>query len=134
MPTKEKGKIKREKKKEESVEVLKDQEIDLDIPEVPIAPPKQKIKLVTPKISPKLLEKVTKGETKEIKYVLVKCDRCNEILAFPIPKKKVLDSELPIVPISYVHSKGNDEHCLTVHIDHEFDVRRRRISDIMFEK
>ena len=128
------GKIKRKKIKEESLEILSDQETDLGIPEVPIAPPKQVVKLDSPKISPKLLEKVTKGETEKIKYVLVKCDRCNEIIAVPIPKNKILDSELPIVPISYVHSKGNDEHCLTVHIDHDFDVRRRRISDIMYEE
>jgi len=133
-PSKKNEKGKKKKVKEKSLESLGDEKIDLEIPEVPIAPPKQIIKLDSPKVSPELLNKITKGETKEIKFVLVKCDRCNEIIAFPILKKKVLESKLPVVPISYIHGKGKKRHCLTAHIDHDFDVRRRRVSDVVFEE
>jgi len=125
---------KKGKTKEKVEDEFFDEDLDLGIPEVPVAPPKQSIKLDAPGVSPELVEKVTKGETKEVKYILVKCDRCEEIIAVPVPKKKVIDSELPVVPISYVHGKGKKIHVLTIHIDHDFDVRRRRISDVAIEK
>lgn len=133
-PSKKNEKEKTKKEKEKSLESLKDGKSDLKIPEVPVAPPKQIIKLDSPEVSPELLKKITKGETKELKYVLVKCDRCNKIIAFPVPKKKVLKSELPVVPISYIHGKGKERHCLTAHVDHDFDIRRRRVSDVVFEE
>lgn len=107
---------------------------DLGVPEVPVAPPKQKLKLETIDISPELLKKIEEGETKDLKYIIVKCDECDDIIAVPIPKKKILESELPVVPITFVHGEGNKEHALTVHIDHDFDVRRRRFSDVVYDK
>ena len=50
-----------------------------------------------------------------------------------IPKKIIIDSELPIIPISYVHKnkQKEDQHCITIYIDHDFDIRRQRISDVI---
>ena len=75
-----------------------------------------------------------KLESAKNKVVLVNCERCKEIIAVPIPKNFVLKSELPVVPISYVHknSKKKDLHCITLHLDHDFDIRRQRISDVVF--
>ena len=48
-------------------------------------------------------------------------------------KNVVLNSELPIVPISYVHKNlaNQDLHCITIHVDHDFDIRRQRISEVI---
>jgi hypothetical protein len=75
-----------------------------------------------------------KLESEKVKVVLVNCERCKEIIPVPIPKNFVLKSELPVVPISYVHknSKKKDQHCITLHLDHDFDIRRQRISDVVF--
>lgn len=107
---------------------------DLNIPAVPVAPKKkERISLDSPGLSTDLLSKVKKLEQKNIKVVLVNCERCKEVIPVPIPKNKIKKSELPVVPISFVHKNPNrkDIHCITLHIDHDFDIRRQRISDVV---
>lgn len=108
--------------------------LDLDIPPVPESPKrKEKLTLDTSKISVDVLKRMKKYESPDIKVVLANCERCGAVIPIPIPKKAVLDSELPVVPISYVHNnlENKDQHCLTIHLDHDFDIRRQRLSDVV---
>ena len=136
------GEIKREEikttslkeEKEKKPKYLSDEDLELDIPVVPSAPKqKDKITLDTSNLSTDVLERMKKFESSDVKVVLVNCERCKAIIPVPVPKKAVLESELPVVPISYVHKnlKKKDQHCLTIHLDHDFDIRRQRISDVV---
>ncbi len=110
--------------------------IDLNIPEIPEAPKKkERITLNSPGISTDLLDKIKKLEQKNIKVVLVNCERCKEVIPVPIPKNSIKKSELPVVPISFIHknSKRKDLHCITLYVDHDFDIRRQRISDVILD-
>jgi hypothetical protein len=108
--------------------------LNLEIPVVPEAPKKkEKLTLDTSKLSNDVLKRMKKYESHDIKVVLVNCERCEAVIPVPVPKKAVLDSELPVVPISYVHKnlRNEDQHCLTIHLDHDFDIRRQRLSDVI---
>ncbi|MFW9818557.1 MAG: hypothetical protein ACFFE5_03015 [Candidatus Thorarchaeota archaeon] len=123
-------------KKEQDInsDYLSKEYLKLDIPVVPEAPKKkEKLTLETSKISNDVLERMKKFESPDIKVVLVNCERCNAVIPVPVPKSAVLDSELPVVPISYVHKnlQNKDQHCLTIHLDHDFDIRRQRLSDVV---
>ncbi len=109
--------------------------VELGIPIVPESPKKEnKLTVNSPGLSADLLKKLKKLESDDIKVVLVNCERCKEIIPVPIPKDYVIKSDLPVVPISYVHSNSQlkDQHCITLHLDHDFDIRRQRISDVVF--
>ena len=124
----------KEKKDIDGVEYLSEEDIALDIPAIPEAPKKRvKITLESPDLSTDVTDKIKKMESRDIEIILVNCERCKEIIFIPIPKKAVLRSKLPIVPISYVHKnkQNKDQHCITIHIDHNFDIRRQRISDVI---
>ena len=111
------------------------EDLELEIPIVPESPKrKDKITIKSPGLSADLITQMKKLESDKIKVVLVNCERCREIIAVPIPKTFVLQSELPVVPISYVHKnpQKKDQHCITLHLDHDFDIRRQRISDVVF--
>jgi hypothetical protein len=111
------------------------EDVKLGIPLVPESPKKKnKLTINSPGLSADLLQKLKMLESDDIKVVLVNCERCKEIIPVPIPKNYVLKSDLPIVPISYVHSNSRmkDQHCITLHLDHDFDIRRQRISDVVF--
>lgn len=134
--TERKEKITTSLKKEEEIEAeyLSNQDLELNIPIVPEVPKKtEKITLDTSNLSTDVLKRMKKIESPDIKIVLVNCERCECVIPVPIPKKAVLDSDLPVVPISYVHKnlQKKDQHCLTIHLDHDFDVRRQRISDVV---
>jgi hypothetical protein len=119
---------------EEGEEYLSEEDKELGIPSIPEAPKKkEKITIDSPGLSTELIEKMKKMESKAAQVVLVNCDRCKEVIPVPVPKKAVSKSELPVVPISFIHknSQGKDEHCITIHIDHDFDIRRQRISDVV---
>ena len=116
------------------IEYSSEDDINLEIPLVPEAPKKkEKISLDSPNLTPDVLERIKKIESPEMKVVLVNCERCKAIIPVPIPRKSVLESELPVVPISFVHKnlQNTDQHCITIHVDHDFDVRRQRISDVV---
>ncbi len=112
-----------------------DEDLEMDIPLVPEAPKKkEKLTVNSPGLSTDLLIKMKKLGSEQIKVVLVNCERCNEIIPVPIPKNFISKSKLPVVPISYVHKnpQNKDQHCITLHVDHDFDIRRQRISDVVF--
>ena len=120
------------KEKKSGEEYLSEEDKMLDIPTIPIAPKKKdKITVNSPGLSTDILNKIKEFDSEEVEVVLVNCDRCKGIIPVPIPKKAVLGSELPVVPISYVHTHKKDQHCITIHVDHDFDIRRQRISDVI---
>ncbi len=111
------------------------EDVELGIPLVPESPKKKnRLTINSPGLSADLLQKMKRLESDNIKVVLVNCERCREIIPVPIPKNYIIKSDLPVVPISYVHSNSHkkDQHCITLHLDHDFDVRRQRISDVVF--
>ena len=113
-------------------EYLSDEDMELGIPTIPVAPKKkEKITIDSPGLSTDILDKIKEIESKNVEVVLVNCDRCEKVIPVPIPKKAVLESDLPVVPISYVHTHDKDQHCITIHVDHDFDIRRQRISDVV---
>lgn len=117
-----------------SIDYPSEEDVELQIPTIPEAPKqKEKFALDSPDLSPDVLERIKKVESPDKKVVLVNCERCKAVIPIPIPKRMVLSSNLPIVPISYVHMnlQNKDQHCITVYIDHDFDIRRQRISDII---
>ncbi|MFX1501726.1 MAG: hypothetical protein ACFFDH_12240 [Promethearchaeota archaeon] len=131
---KEVSKTSLKKKKETEKEYLSKEDLKLGIPVVPEAPKKKEnLTLDTSKLSTDVLERIKKFESADVKVVLVNCERCQAVIPVPIPKRAVLDSELPVVPISYVHKNllKEDQHCLTIHLDHDFDIRRQRLSDVV---
>ncbi|MHA1731428.1 MAG: hypothetical protein ACTSU5_05770 [Promethearchaeota archaeon] len=103
----------------------------LDIPDVP--PPKvlKTPKLATPEISAQFFDTPNLEETEDVKPVLIDCKWCGKNIVVPVKKKLVLDSELPVVPVTFLH--GDPKHALILHLDHDFQVRRRRLSDILEE-
>jgi hypothetical protein len=113
-------------------EYLSEEDMALGVPAIPVAPKKrEKITIDSPGLSTDILNKIKEIESKDIEVVLVNCDRCESVIPVPIPKKAVSESELPVVPISYVHTHDKDQHCITIHVDHDFDIRRQRISDVV---
>ena len=132
IPTEEKieAKVQREDK---GFEYPTEKEIDLFIPAIP--EPKKMKKLDTSTLTVGVLEKLSKLESDNVNAVLVNCQRCNEVIPIPIPKNMILNSDLPVVAVSYIHKNkiGNDQHCLTLYLDHDFDIRRQRISEVILE-
>jgi hypothetical protein len=131
---------KREKKIAKLKEIIREKDYstkeneDLGIPSVP-EPPKKKDKLTidSPDLAPDVLERIKKVESPNMKVVLVNCERCKAVIPIPVPKKVVIESRIPIVPISYIHKnlEHQDQHCITIHLDHDFDIRRQRLSDVV---
>ena len=102
-------------------------EIDLSIPPPPM---KKAIKI---KLDNKQLGELAKKETEETKYILIECQICGSApIMMPVPKTLVLDASEPVVDVSYIH--GDPEHVLVAQLDHDFQVRRRRASWIVYEK
>jgi len=126
---------KKKKNYNPNLEISTGEDVELGIPLIPESPKrKNKLTINSPGLSVDLLQKLKRLESDNIKVVLVNCERCKEIIPVPIPKKYIVKSDLPIVPISYVHTNSlrKDQHCITLHLDHDFDVRRQRISDVVF--
>ena len=124
-------KLKLEEKKEE---YLSDEDMDLEIPVIPVAPKKkEKLTLDASNLSNDVLERIKEVKSPNTKVVLVNCDRCKAIIPVPIPINYVSSSELPVVPVSFIHKnlQNKDQHCITIHLDHDFDIRRQRISDVI---
>jgi hypothetical protein len=123
--------------KEEKAKYTSKEDLDLEIPEVPEAPKKKKkITKDSPGLSTNLLEKIKSIESKTVKVVLVNCERCKAVIPVPVPIKIISNSELPVVPFSFVHKNSfkKDQHCITLYLDHDFDIRRQRISDVIISK
>jgi len=116
------------------MEKLEGSEEQLHTPAVP-EPPKEKfkVKLDSSSLSIDVSNPSSTIDTDKIKGVLVNCARCNQILTIPVPKAKILNSELPVVAISYIHKnkEGKDQHSITLYLDRDFDIRRQRYSDVI---
>jgi hypothetical protein len=93
---------------------------DLGIPEVPMK------KAIVVK------EGQIRKDTERTKFVLVECQICEKTINMPIPRKIINDSPLPVTDVTYIH--GNPAHALTAQLDKDFAVRRRRASQIVYEK
>jgi len=134
LPTIKKPYQPKSKEKIEGAEYQSEEDKDLNIPSIP-EPPKKKIvlSLDSPNLSSEVLARIKKIESEENKIVLVNCGRCNAVIPIPILKSIILESELPVVPVSYIHKnlQNEDQHCITIHVDHDFDIRRQRISDVV---
>jgi hypothetical protein len=122
------------KDKVNNVKYNSDHEKSLDVPLVPEAPKKPKIRSDSPGLSSEIINKMKNLENDSVKVVLVNCERCRSVIPIPVPKSIISKSELPIVSLTYVHKNKDlkDQHCITIFLDHDFDVRRQRISDIIF--
>ena len=126
---------KKKKSNKPNLKISTGEDVELGIPLIPESPKrKNKLTINSPGLSVDLLQKLKRLESNSVKVVLVNCERCKEIIPVPIPKKYIIKSDLPVVPISYVHSNSlrKDQHCITLHLDHDFDIRRQRISDVVF--
>ncbi|WP_457559130.1 hypothetical protein [Candidatus Harpocratesius sp.] len=96
-------------------------------------PPMPKKKPIKVNINKKQMRILAKKETKSTKYILIECNMCgSKPILMPVPKKLVLESKDPVVDVSYVH--GNPEHVIVAQLDHDFQVRRRRVSQVVYEK
>jgi len=120
--------------KDKASEYASEEDLDLGIPMIP-EPPKKKetISANTSGLSPDILERMQDMEADGVKVVLINCDRCGEVIPVPVPRDIVLNDGLPVVPITYVHFNGDnkDQHCITLYLDHDFDIRRQRESSVV---
>ncbi|HMF33903.1 MAG TPA: hypothetical protein VKK79_20935 [Candidatus Lokiarchaeia archaeon] len=66
-------------------------------------------------------------------HVYTECQLCGGKIRMPVPKRIVTDSELPIVPVTYIHGPPSDRHAIMVELDHDFEVRRARVSQLVDE-
>ena len=66
-------------------------------------------------------------------HVLVECELCGGVIKMPVPTAYVVDSKLPVVPITYTHGPLGIRHALLAYLDHNFQVRRTRISYLVEE-
>jgi hypothetical protein len=104
-----------------------DEDFDLGIPAAP------KKKPIILKIDNKKLQDLAKKETKATKFILIECQICgSEPIMMPVPQKLVLDAKEPVVDVTFIH--GDPEHVVVAQLDHDFQVRRRRASWIVYEK
>ncbi len=66
-------------------------------------------------------------------HVLVECELCGGVIKMPVPTNIVKDSKLPVVPVTYVHGEPGIRHPVLVYLDHDFQVRRTRLSFLVEE-
>ncbi|MHA1109825.1 MAG: hypothetical protein ACTSRE_01890 [Promethearchaeota archaeon] len=71
-------------------------------------------------------------DTEQTKFVLIECQICNKTISMPVPRKIIQNSTLPVTDVAYIH--GNPQHALTAQLDKDYAVRRRRASQIVFER
>ena len=97
---------------------------------IPLPPKKKAIKI---EMSTGQLNKLSRKETTETKFILIECQICgSRPIMMPVPKHLVLDAKEPVVDVSYIH--GDPTHVLVAQLDHDFQVRRRRASWVVYEK
>ena len=97
---------------------------------IPLPPKKKAIKL---EVSTGQLKKLSRKETSETKFILIECQICgHKPIMMPVPKHLVLHAKEPVVDVSYIH--GDPTHVLVAQLDHDFQVRRRRASWVVYEK
>jgi hypothetical protein len=80
-----------------------------------------------------------KGENNElqissaIRHVIIRCDKCEENIHVPVPRKIIEESKLPKTPVTYVHKRENyvDPHSVVLYLDNHFHDRDTRFPDIL---
>ncbi len=96
-------------------------------------PPPPKKKAIKIEVSTGQLKKLSRKETAETKFILIECQICgSKPIMMPVPKHLVLDAKEPVVDVSFIH--GEPTHVLVAQLDHDFQVRRRRASWVVYEK
>ncbi len=109
--------------------MLMDNGLDDDIPAVPVPKAKQ----VAVGISQMVFASNRYINDPNYTHVLVECDLCGGVIKMPVPTTFVKDSKLPVVPITYVHGDQGIRHPILVYLDHDFQVRRTRLSYLIEE-
>lgn len=106
---------------------------DLGIPEIPEPPKKLERLTLDINLEGEFEQPIDNQETKG---VLVKCERCNKVIQIPVPRSLITQHHLPVVPVSFIHFNPQleDLHIITVFLDHDFDVRRQKLSDVLFSE
>jgi len=117
------------KKLTPEIEYESEEAKDLSIPEVPL--PKKKESTITSNqiINNELLN--IESETIDKKIILAYCDICKKTLQIKLNKNIILQSDLPLIEISYIH--GDPIHALNFQVDKAFSVRRTRVCSALFE-
>ncbi len=94
----------------------------------------QKLKLDSSSMSINAMDNLENIDTDETKGVFANCARCDTIITVPVPRHLILNSKLPVVAVSYIHKNKEltDQHSITIYLDHDFDIRRQRYSDVVF--
>jgi hypothetical protein len=74
-----------------------------------------------------------KQKSSEIRYVIIKCEKCIENIHVPVPIRMIQESKIPKTPIAYIHksSKENDPHCVILYLDENFGDRDTRFPDLL---
>ncbi|GAB4331119.1 MAG: hypothetical protein Kow0069_38730 [Promethearchaeota archaeon] len=103
-------------------------------PPTPEAPPLQRTGRLSP---PKLTAKFYSNEGGREKgdpvvSVVSDCATCGTNVVVPVPRQVVESSDLPVVPVAFVH--GTPKHALVLHVDRDFQVRRRRTAAVVEER
>ncbi len=103
------------------------EEAELDIPLPP--PPKAK-QTANVEVSDLVFFDDKFINNPDYQYILIECEGCGGVIKMPVPKSVVLNSPLPVVPVTYVHGKES-RHAILAHLDHDFQVRRIRFSHLV---
>jgi hypothetical protein len=104
------------------------EEEDMSAPSVPL-----KKKMSIPVLgNAKDLEELAKKDTPTIKFVISDCEICKKNVIVPVTRKLIESSKEPVTDISFLH--GNPQHILVLQLDRDFQVRRRRVSPVVFEE
>lgn len=102
--------------------------IDLGIPAIPM---KKIIKIQPSDLDTKLILE-EESQNPNIKVILVECQICGTPIKMPVPRKIIEESELPVTDVTYIH--GDPPHAITAQLDRDFQVRRRRAAQTVFEE
>ena len=83
--------------------------------------------------APKKEEDNNTKKSSAIRYVIIKCETCNENIHVPVPKKIIEHSKLPKTPITYVHKGENcvNPHSVVLYLDNHYHDRDTRFPDIL---
>ncbi|MFX0070212.1 MAG: hypothetical protein ACFFAO_03890 [Candidatus Hermodarchaeota archaeon] len=83
--------------------------------------------------SPKKKEDDEPKKDTMIRYVIIKCDTCDENIHVPVPKKIIEESPLPKTAVAYIHKNECDAnpHSVVLYLDNHFHDRDTRFPDVL---
>lgn len=102
----------------------------LNIPQIPA---KKALNAKVDKINLDIpnLDEIAKKDTATTKNIVIEDTFIKKNIVIPIPRKMILDAKEPVVEISYIYNEPL--HSVVVQLDHDFQVRRCRVSPVIFE-